>query len=64
VREVTIVVVTHNMFQATRVSDQAAVFLLGFLSGNDRFGELGTTATVFRSPDGLRMKEHVTGHVG
>jgi phosphate transport system ATP-binding protein len=62
-RDVTIVLVTHNMFQATRVSDRAAVFLLG----EDRVGELvevGPTATVFDSPVDSRTKEYVTGHVG
>jgi phosphate transport system ATP-binding protein len=62
-RDVTIVLVTHNMFQATRVSDQAAVFLLG----EDRVGELveiGPTATAFDSPVDSRTKECVTGHVG
>ena len=58
--EVTIVLVTHNMFQAARVADRAAVFLLG----DDRVGELvetGPTAEVFTSPfkltdDGLRRR--------
>jgi phosphate transport system ATP-binding protein len=62
-RDVTIVLVPHNMFQATRVSDRAAVFLLG----EDRVGELvevGLTATVFSSPVDSRTKEYVTGHVG
>jgi phosphate transport system ATP-binding protein len=61
--DVTITVVTHNMFQAARVSDQAAVFLLG----EDRVGELvevGPTARVFNSPVNSRTKEYVTGRVG
>ncbi len=61
--DVTIVLVTHNMFQATRVSDMAAVFLLG----EDRVGELveaGPTAQVFRSPAETRTKEYVEGLVG
>lgn len=61
--DVTIVLVTHNMFQATRVSDMAAVFLLG----EDRVGELveaGPTAQVFRSPTEARTKEYVEGLVG
>ena len=47
--EVTIVLVTHNMFQAARVSDNAAVFLLD----EDRVGELvevGPTVEIFDSP--------------
>jgi len=61
--EVTIALVTHNMFQAARVSDNVAVFLLG----DDRVGELvevGPTDRVFDTPDDARTKAYVTGHVG
>jgi phosphate transport system ATP-binding protein len=61
--EVTIVLVTHNMFQAARVSDNAAVFLLD----EDRVGELvevGPTVEIFHSPRNERTKQYVTGHVG
>jgi phosphate transport system ATP-binding protein len=61
--EVTIALVTHNMFQAARVSDNVAVFLLG----DDRVGELvevGPTDRVFDTPNDARTKAYVTGHVG
>ena len=61
--EVTVVLVTHNMFQATRVSDHVAVFLLG----DDRVGELaedGPTAQVFDSPAQARTREYLQGHIG
>ena len=61
--EVTVVLVTHNMFQATRVSDHVAVFLLG----DDRVGELaetGPTGQVFASPAQERTKEYLAGHIG
>jgi phosphate transport system ATP-binding protein len=61
--ELTIVLVTHNMFQARRVSDRTAVFLLG----DDRVGELveeGPTESIFTSPADARTKEYVTGHIG
>jgi phosphate transport system ATP-binding protein len=61
--DVTIILVTHNMFQARRVSDRAAVFLLG----EDRVGELvetGPTGKIFDSPVDSRTREYVTGHVG
>ena len=61
--EVTIVLVTHNMFQAARVSDNAAVFLLD----EDRVGELvevGPTVQVFDAPTSERTRQYVTGHVG
>ena len=55
--------VTHNMFQAARVSDNAAVFLLD----DDRVGELvefGPTVEVFDTPSNERTLRYVTGHVG
>ena len=61
--EVTIVLVTHNMFQAARVSDNAAVFLLD----DDRVGELvefGPTVQIFDTPSNERTRRYVTGHVG
>ncbi len=62
-REVTIVLVTHNMFQAARISDLAAVFLMG----DDRVGELvecGTTQTIFNDPSDPRTKAYVEGRIG
>ena len=61
--DVTIVLVTHNMFQAARVSDQAAVFLLG----EDRVGELvetGPTRELFDAPRDPRTREYVAGRLG
>jgi phosphate transport system ATP-binding protein len=61
--EVTIVLVTHNMFQAHRVAGRTAVFLLG----EDRVGELvevGPTAEVFTRPRDDRTRAYVTGEVG
>jgi phosphate transport system ATP-binding protein len=61
--DVTIVLVTHNLFQATRVSHNAAVFLLG----DDRVGELvefGPTSSVFNAPSDPRTKSYVSGHIG
>jgi phosphate transport system ATP-binding protein len=51
------------MFQAARVADRAAIFLLG----DDRVGELaeaGPTAEVFTSPFDPRTKAYVEGRVG
>ena len=61
--EITIVLVTHNMFQAARVSDRAAVFLMG----EDRVGELvefGPTHQIFGEPTDPRTKAYVEGRVG
>ena len=62
-REVTIVLVTHNMFQAARVSDYIAVLLMA----DDRVGELveaGPAAQVLHSPSDPRTLEYVSGRVG
>lgn len=60
---VTVVLVTHNMFQATRVSDHVAVFLLG----DDRVGELaetGPTRQVFDTPAQPKTREYLSGRIG
>jgi len=62
-QHLTVVIVTHNMFQAARVSDDTAVFLLG----EDRVGELvemGPTSEIFGSPRDERTLAYVTGHIG
>jgi phosphate transport system ATP-binding protein len=61
--EVTIALVTHNMFQATRCSDLTAVLLLD----EERLGELvefGPTPQIFSSPKDPRTEAYVTGQVG
>ena len=61
--EVTIALVTHNMFQATRCADLTAVFLL---DDNDHIGELveyGATQQIFSSPSDPRTEQYVTGQV-
>lgn len=56
--EYTIVIVTHNMQQATRVSDHTAFFLLGKLIEFDR------TETIFHAPTDERTKDYITGRFG
>ncbi|MEG2328407.1 MAG: phosphate ABC transporter ATP-binding protein, partial [Akkermansia sp.] len=51
----TIVVVTHNMQQATRVSDKTAFFLLGKLI------EFAPTDRIFFSPSCRETEEYITG---
>jgi phosphate transport system ATP-binding protein len=61
--DVTVVLVTHNMFQAARVSDYVAVLLMG----EDRVGELveaGPAAEVLHSPKDPRTMDYVSGRVG
>jgi len=60
---VTIALVTHNLFQATRISNRTAVFLLD----DDHIGtlvEVGPTVDVFSSPKDPRTEAYVTGHIG
>jgi len=54
----TIVIVTHNMQQAARVSDQTAFFWLG------RLVESGPTATIFTNPAEKLTEDYVTGRFG
>ncbi len=54
----TIVIVTHNMQQAGRVSDQTAFFLMGELV------EFTDTNVLFRSPSDRRTEEYITGKFG
>lgn len=54
----TIVIVTHNMQQASRVSDKTAFFLMGELI------ELDTTSTIFSNPKDSRTEGYITGRFG
>jgi phosphate transport system ATP-binding protein len=61
--EVTIVIVTHNMQQAVRVSQQAA-FFLAEAGQPGRIVESGDTEKVFNEPDDERTAEYVHGKFG
>ena len=54
----TIIIVTHNMQQAVRISDQTAFFLLGKLV------ETGDTDQVFTNPRDKRTEDYITGRFG
>jgi phosphate transport system ATP-binding protein len=56
--ELTIVIVTHNLQQAARVSDRTAFFYLG------RLAEVGATQTIFTSPREERTEAYITGRFG
>jgi phosphate transport system ATP-binding protein len=66
--EFTIVIVTHNMQQATRVSDRTAFFYVLADSQTDtRTGvlvEYGRTEQIFQDPGDERTKAYVTGRMG
>jgi phosphate transport system ATP-binding protein len=57
-RDLTVVIVTHNMQQAARVSDFTGFFYLGELV------EFGATKQVFESPRDKRTEDYVTGRFG
>ena len=57
-KKYTVVVVTHNMQQAVRVSDDTAFFLLGDLV------EFGSTKQVFSYPREKRTEDYITGRFG
>ncbi|MDY3782208.1 MAG: phosphate ABC transporter ATP-binding protein PstB [Candidatus Faecousia sp.] len=57
-KKYTVVVVTHNMQQATRVSDYTAFFLLGALI------EFGQTKQVFSYPKEKKTEDYITGRFG
>ena len=54
----TIVIVTHNMQQATRISDKTAFFLLGEVV------EYDTTENIFANPKDKRTEDYITGRFG
>ena len=57
-KEYTIVIVTHNMQQAARASDDAGFMLLGELI------EFGRTAEIFTAPKDKRTEDYITGRYG
>ncbi|MDZ5812172.1 phosphate ABC transporter ATP-binding protein PstB [Halorubrum sp. AD140] len=58
-KEYTVVIVTHNMQQAARISEQTAVFLTG-----GELVEYGETEKIFEDPESQRVEDYVTGKFG
>ncbi len=57
-KKYTVVIVTHNMQQAVRISDMTAFFLMGEVV------EYGSTLTLFNSPQNKKTEDYVTGRFG
>ena len=57
-KQYTVVIVTHSMQQAARISDNTAFFLMGELLETD------TTATIFTKPKDKRTEDYITGRYG
>lgn len=57
-KDYTIVIVTHSMQQAARISDNTAFFLMGELV------EFGDTSQIFTTPEDKRTEDYITGRFG
>ena len=57
-KDYTVIIVTHNMQQATRISDKTAFFLLGEMV------EYGETEQIFSMPQDKRCEDYITGRFG
>ena len=62
--EYTIVIVTHNMQQAARVSDTTAFFNISEAGQPGRLVEAGATSKIFTKPDDERTEAYITGRFG
>jgi phosphate transport system ATP-binding protein len=62
--EITIVIVTHNMQQAARVSNTCAFFLVEEFGQPGRIIEVGETKKMFENPDDPRTLDYVSGRFG
>ena len=63
-REYTIVIVTHNMQQAARASDETAFMLMHPQSRAGQLIEFGSTNQIFTAPKDSRTEDYVTGRFG
>jgi len=60
----TVVIVTHNMQQAARVSDQTAFFNLAAQGKPGRLIEIGSTEKIFSNPEQRATEDYITGRFG
>jgi phosphate transport system ATP-binding protein len=63
-KDYTIVIVTHNMQQAARVSDRTAFFNIAGTGKPGRLIEMNDTATIFSSPHEKATEDYVSGRFG
>jgi phosphate transport system ATP-binding protein len=67
VQKYTVIIVTHNMQQAARVSDRTAFFTANLDDRGQRFGELveyDYTSKLFSNPDDSRTEDYISGRFG
>ena len=60
----TIVIVTHNMQEAARVSDTTAFFNINGAGEPGKLVEVGSTEKIFTKPDDPRTEDYITGRFG
>ena len=60
----TVVIVTHNMQQAARVSDRTAFFNLAAQGEPGKLIEIGATEKIFSNPDEKSTEDYITGRFG
>ncbi|MBI4733256.1 MAG: phosphate ABC transporter ATP-binding protein, partial [Rubrobacteridae bacterium] len=60
----TIVIVTHNMQQAARVSDYTAFFLVEETGAPGRLVEFNNTSAIFTRPNNKKTEDYITGRFG
>jgi len=63
-QDFTIVIVTHNMQQAARVSDQTAFFNLAGVGQPGRLVEVGDTEVIFSNPIEKATEDYISGRFG
>jgi phosphate transport system ATP-binding protein len=63
-QDFTIVIVTHNMQQAARVSDYTAFMLAAEHGLNGQLIEYGPTTEIFTNPRDKRTEDYITGRFG
>lgn len=63
-REYTVVIVTHNMQQASRVSDTTAFFTLSAVGEPGHLIEMGPTEKIFSTPTEKATEDYITGRFG
>ncbi|MEA2058303.1 MAG: phosphate ABC transporter ATP-binding protein, partial [Actinomycetota bacterium] len=66
-KDYSIIIVTHNMQQAARVSDRTAFFSIEMDEAGQRTGrlvEFGETGTLFTDPDEQETEDYITGRFG
>ena len=63
-RELTVVIVTHNLQQAARVSDSVAFMTISEIGAPGRLIEFGTAEQIFNSPTVKATEDYISGRVG